>query len=382
MEACHLYKIISASLASDPESALSSLKEPADAVAIIVHAWALHSGLKFVGLSQKFETNEWFKQEDLKVLNSSWRKGSPNYYKFKYITTQDKLLDILIVEDGGSKLSICGTLWDQPTSTSPSSRGTTFAYVDICSLVNQSVFQRPDGTEEMPDLYKSDSEVETFCNNLTTNIYDPLIGSESSEKQRETEPAMTEPIPERVTTGSALRETLMRGENLDEYSRSSTPNETPDPIPFIPSAPQVPATRRPPPSAEIPPGFDDEYEMTVGGHPSRPEFGRFGPNFGDSDLYPPGLGPHPEMRPSLTGGMQQPTGGMHPTFDDPLFQNPGRGEPEGGVSDLQRPSGARWDPPAPGMGGGRPGGGDRRGSRGGGFGSQFGGPGFGPTGYI
>ena len=47
-------------------------------------------------------------------------------------------------------------------------------------------------------------------------------------------------------------------------------------------------------------------------------------NIGERDLYPPGLAPHDPFRgggfgPGGVGG-----GGMHPTFDDPLFGGSGR----------------------------------------------------------
>lgn len=67
-------------------------------------------------------------------------------------------------------------------------------------------------------------------------------------------------------------------------------------------------------------------------------------NIGERDLYPPGLGPHDPLRmgpgpPGFGGG----GGGMHPTFDDPLFA--GR---QGGGG--RAPPGARYDPVGPGDG--------------------------------
>ena len=64
-----------------------------------------------------------------------------------------------------------------------------------------------------------------------------------------------------------------------------------------------------------PPGFEDEYEI------NRPRGGIGGErrplNIGERDLYPTGLGPHDPLR----GGGFGPGGGggMHPTFDDPMF---------------------------------------------------------------
>jgi len=110
-----------------------------------------------------------------------------------------------------------------------------------------------------------------------------------------------------------------------------------------------------------PPGFEDEYEIN---RPPRfqPQGGHNPYGIGSGDLNPPGLGPHDPLRGSFIppGGMPGlgPMGGMHPTFDDPLFQGPrGQGDPS---FDPQVPPGARWDPLGPGgaprFGGGRPGG--------------------------
>lgn len=93
------------------------------------------------------------------------------------------------------------------------------------------------------------------------------------------------------------------------------------------------------------------------------------PGYGERDLYPAGLGPNDPLRvggvgpgPGIRGG-----GGMHPTFDDPMFGGRGGGGGEGGY-DPMAPPGARYDPVGPGM----PRGGGRFGPGGGGGG--FGGP--------
>ena len=123
--------------------------------------------------------------------------------------------------------------------------------------------------------------------------------------------------------------------------------------------------RRPFPAGDFPPpGFEDEYEV------NRPRGGIGGErrplNIGERDLYPPGLGPHDPLR---GGGFGPGGGGMHPTFDDPMFG--GRGGGVGGGYDGQYvpyipqtksetsfadkyfcrvPPGARYDPIGPGDG--------------------------------
>ena len=73
-------------------------------------------------------------------------------------------------------------------------------------------------------------------------------------------------------------------------------------------------------------------------------------NIGHDDLNPPGLGPNDPLRGSFVGGGRMGgagSGGMHPTFDDPLFG--GRGG-QGGGFNPQAPPGARYDPTGPGDG--------------------------------
>lgn len=69
-------------------------------------------------------------------------------------------------------------------------------------------------------------------------------------------------------------------------------------------------------------------------------------NIGERDLYPPGLGPHDPLRIGPGGGGFRGGGGMHPTFDDPIFG----GQGGGGQYDPRAPPGARYDPVGPGDG--------------------------------
>lgn len=114
------------------------------------------------------------------------------------------------------------------------------------------------------------------------------------------------------------------------------PDRYPPPArPFPFNDPLADPPRRPHPVGDFPPpGFEDEYEMN---RPPRavPLPGRDGRNpldIGHDDLYPPGLGPHDPLRGTFIpgGGLPRPGGGggMHPTFDDPLFG--GRRGGEGG----------------------------------------------------
>lgn len=115
------------------------------------------------------------------------------------------------------------------------------------------------------------------------------------------------------------------------------------PYPF--DDPLAAAPRRPnPPGDFTPPGFEDEFEINQPPRGYPPGMGGRSPyNIGDRDLYPPGLGPNDPLRgtvPGTRGG----GGGMHPTFDDPLFGGSGGA----GGYDPRVPPGARYDPVGPG----------------------------------
>jgi hypothetical protein len=82
------------------------------------------------------------------------------------------------------------------------------------------------------------------------------------------------------------------------------------------------------------------------------------------------LGPHDPLRGGIGPGLGGGGGGMHPTFDDPLF-----GGARGGGYDPQAPPGSRYDPVGPGQG--PPFGRGGRGGPGGGMGGFGGFGGFG-----
>ncbi len=144
---------------------------------------------------------------------------------------------------------------------------------------------------------------------------------------------------------SAANQQAPRGREPPNSRQPPTDPEPARPYPF-----NDPLAARPQPGRPLPepiPGFEDEYEV------NRPARGglrddRYPAGIGHDDLYPQGLGPNDPLRPHLGGGLPRPGGGMgggmHPTFDDPLF----RGQGGLGGYDPAAPPGARYDPVGPG----------------------------------
>lgn len=149
----------------------------------------------------------------------------------------------------------------------------------------------------------------------------------------------------------------------DWPGQGTLPGPAARPYPF--DDPLAAAPYRPyPPGDFPPPGFEDEYEINRPPRGWPPGNGGRQPySIGERDLYPQGLGPNDPFRGTLGPGTGGSGGGMHPTFDDPIFGN----RRDGGYNP-QAPPGARYDPVGPGDG--RPSGqGWRRGPGSGGFGS-------------
>ncbi|OAQ68830.1 PI31 proteasome regulator [Pochonia chlamydosporia 170] len=229
--------------------------------------------------------------------------------------------------------------------------------------------------EKLRRAFVSENAISDMLNDLKVKIVQKLIPKLQREGYVETADAEETARSER------------RAQEAQNPRRPYNPTVDPN-IPYNPQGP-LPEMARPRPGAPVGdfplPGFEDEYEM-LRPHPRGPVVmpgGRHPLNIGHDDLNPPGLGPHDPLRGSFVpGGLPHPgaPGGMHPTFDDPLFTGQGQGGMGGpGAYDPQAPPGARWDPVMPGGAPRFPGQGQGRGngpfggSGDGGFGGGFGG---------
>ena len=193
--------------------------------------------------------------------------------------------------------------------------------------------------QKIQDIFISPARLADFGALLKLNIIQKLAPSISKEGYEE----------ERSTEENRERAPFPRaGPAHDPPGYEDPEPARPNPYPF--NEPLAAEPRRAFPPDLEPPGFEDEYDILrapgrIGGRAGpRPPLG-----IGHDDLYPAGLGPNDPFRPSFGqgGGFGGMGGGMHPSFDDPLFG--GRGNPRGrGSGDPQVPGGARYDPVGPG----------------------------------
>lgn len=221
---------------------------------------------------------------------------------------------------------------------------------------------RADLSSKLQSVFISPERIADLASLLKINIVQRLVPALQKEGYEESP-------DDRAAREDMERDARERAGNTARQPPQPQQPALPEPArPYPFNDPLAAPPRRPVPPGEFaPPGFEDELEINrpprIGGALRMPD-GRSPFNIGHDDLHPPGLGPHDPLRGSFVpgGGLPRPGGmggGMHPTFDDPLFGGRGGGD-EG--YDPQAPPGARWDPVGPGgprgprFGGGGPGG--------------------------
>ncbi|KXX77263.1 hypothetical protein MMYC01_204925 [Madurella mycetomatis] len=366
----------------DKDDTSSDLSSSLDCIALFAHACMTNLGFRLLG----FNEDQKIESECARIaprLLPQWNK-SLSSHSFVYAHTQSSMQFIIRIDRMGAKIELRGlAIGDERIARFDI---TARDYISSAALPLR-ISMTADGTEDRSDLVQklknvfiSEERIKDLSTLLKISIIQRLLPSLHKEgyteqQQEEPEHRRQQPPPQQPP---------QLPPHLPEPAQPN-PYPAPDPL----AAPR----NNPIPAADFPPpGFEDPYDIN---RPPRgplvPGNGRGGfGGLGHDDLYPAGLGPHDPIRGSFTGGfgaggigpegLRRPPGasgpfgggggGMHPTFDDPLFQgqgNRGGDETFGG----QIPPGARWDPLGPGeqprFGGGR-----SRGGRGGGFGG-FGG---------
>ncbi|KAI6376199.1 hypothetical protein MCOR25_002834 [Pyricularia grisea] len=373
----------------------SDLSGSYEALALFTHACLVNLGFRLVGLSED-RKNESECQELAPRLPAAWN-ASFNAYTFVYAHTQSAMTFTLKVDRMGQRAEVRGIASDTDrvvrVDVSPRDYVSSAALPVRISLLDDGAAEdRSDLPDKLRAVFISNERIADFASLVKVSIVQRLVPGLDK-------PGYQEDPDDRAAEDDARRPQREAGPANPDPARGPQQPRNPGlpdparPYPFDDPLAAPPQPRRP--VADFPPpDFEDEYEINRP-HGRGPLLGmgdgRSPFNIGHDDLHPPGLGPHDPLRPSFAGGLPRPGGGfggggMHPTFDDPLFSGgPRGGSGEGGRFDPQVPPGARYDPVGPGddpFGGRRGnrgpfGGGGGRGSGGSPFGGGGGGFGFG-----
>lgn len=352
-------------LSSLPADADPQLKNPFDTVALLAHACMLVVGFRLEGLGEDHRIEVKSEGTAVQPLPREWNASSTYDYAFRYAHEQSSLKYLVKVSRLGGKAVVNGMAIDDDKVHTMDFPIKEFLSSSPFPYTAQPSNDKGQKARALENLFISPGRITDLGSLLKVQIIQKLApglykeGYEESAhaaSQNEDRDRRVQPVPNREDQTTPVNDPLHGGR--------LPPNAEPRPY----DDPLAAAPRRPfPPGDFPPPGFEDEYEINR--PPGRGGLGegRRPLNIGERDLYPPGLGPHDPLRgggfgPGGVGG-----GGMHPTFDDPLFGGGGGGT---GGYDGRAPPGARYDPIGPGDGppnlrGGRgfPGGGGFGGGR-------------------
>jgi hypothetical protein len=333
----------------------SQVKNGTEAVALAVHAGMLAVGFRLVGLGEDERIGKLSipppssppaithtlieahsDAENPESLPQTWNVSSTYAFRYKHAQSAMEYL-VKVNRLGGKAVAYALALGDDKTTHF---EVTTKEYISESQLP----FSIDDGTstedasQKLQGLFISAGRLNDLGALLKISVIQKLApglqkqGYEEGNTDRERTPT------------AADRQDPRQGEP------PNNPRQPPhEPDPARPHPFNDPLAARPQSGRHLPepiPGFDDELDMNR--RPGGLRDNRYPIDIGHNDLYPQGLGPNDPLRPHLAGGIPRPGGfgggGMHPTFDDPLF----RGQGGQGGYDPRAPPGARYDPMGPG----------------------------------
>lgn len=328
------------------EAQSSRLKDSYAAVALFSHACMLAVGFRLIGLGEDHKIEATSTPKDAQPLPSEWDASSS--YAFRYAHSQSSMEYVIKILRLGKKALISGLALDHDKTASFEIKAQD--YISEGSLQNQS--SEADTKASLGHIFISPGRITDLASLFRSSIIQKLAPGIHKAGYEDTSSG--------TTTGSATENPRRQEQDNrpPQYDPLRDDRQDPARLNPYPYADPLAAPRRPEPTGDFPPpGFDDEYDLmrpSRGIQPGRTPFG----NIGERDLYPPGLGPNDPLRMGPGGGGVRGGGGMHPTFDDPMFG--GQGGQRGGY-DPMAPPGARYDPIGPGDGPpqGRMGGGPR-----------------------
>jgi hypothetical protein len=337
-----------------PKGDGSQLKNGTEAVALAVHAGMLAVGFRLVGLGEDERigtipslppssplvvthglVEAHSDAEHPHTLPQSWNASST--YAFRYRHAQSAMEYLVTINRLGGKAVVSAlALGDDKTTHFDV---TTKDYISESQLPFSIAegTSNEDASRQVQELFISAGRLNDLGSLLKVSVIQKL--APGLHKQGYEEGSST-----RTPTADPTRQDPQRGEP------PNNPRQPPhEPDPARPHPFNEPLAARPQTGRHLPdpmPGFDDELDMNR--RPGGLRDDRYPIDIGHNDLYPQGLGPNDPLRPHLAGGIPHPGGfgggGMHPTFDDPMF----RGQGGQGGYDPQAPPGARYDPMGPG----------------------------------
>ncbi|KAI5293736.1 hypothetical protein KEM55_006932, partial [Ascosphaera atra] len=348
------------------------VKDPWEFISLMGHAYMTSYGFDLIGLTEGHAISS---EKVLRVLPKEWNDNTTYVFKYahpegspymKYLLKIRRLGDDAVIHSlAAEKYEACETKNLQTTN------------VNVQNFVNPERFPLPHRditSDSLKKIFKSEPAIDEFFDVLNANltkiapkIMKPFSAESYSEDEKargghdysycgtKDERAGPAGLQEDEPETAEHRAPLPKKEQRDTQTTSPGRRQEPGPGPTRPLPREdplaVPARRTGPVPDFAPPGFEDEHGINQPPGPAlaggQPRFGPRPPNLGERDLYPQGMGPNDPFRPHI-GPEIRPGGGggMHPTFDDPLF---GGDRGDEGFSP-EAPAGARWDPVNPGQG--------------------------------
>lgn len=317
-----------------PRDASPQLHNAFDSIALAAHACMLAVGFRLVGLGEDHRMDAASDPSDPQPLPTEWNANSGSY-SFRYAHSQSSMQYLIKISRMANKAIIMGMgMGDDKTCSFDITAREYISEGSLPATPMSAGKSEDEASRSLTDVFISAGRLSDFGKLVQLNVIQKLIPSlqkEGYEESRSGQSSRTDPQRQREP------ERPQRDPLRDERDPPAQPRPFHDPLM---------QPRRPMPDPM--PGFEDEYETL---RPPRGGLrGPAMPHYGDRDLYPQGLGPRDPMYGGGVGPGLGPMGGggMHPTFDDPMFAGQGQG---GQGYDPQAPPGSRYDPVGPGMGG-------------------------------
>ena len=292
------------------------LKTPYDALALLSHTCMVAVGFRLVGLGEDHKIPAEADRHAAQPLPSEWNASSSNY-AFRYAHSQSSMEYLIQVSRLGSKVIINGLAVGDEKVHSLDLPVKDFVSESSFPYTLPSQTDNEENAESIRHLFISAGRMTDAGSLLKLQIIQKLAPGLHKEGYEDSAHAASQNADERDSRdsltprpGNAQRDPPPRDPLRDDRQPPAQPHPFQDPL--------AAESRRHFPQGDFPPpGFEDEYDITR--PPGRGGIGEGRPlNIGERDLYPPGLGPNDPFR---GGGGLGPGGGggMHPTFDDPLF---------------------------------------------------------------